>query len=61
LLKHQRKNTERLARALGAALPQAEQKLDELAAQARREAIENAENPADLLRLIEYTRGLSKR
>jgi geranylgeranyl pyrophosphate synthase len=52
---------EKLARALSGALPQAEQKLDELAAQARREAIENAEHPTDLLTLIEYTRGLSKR
>ena len=50
-----------LAAAFQAALPLAEQRLDELAAQAKSEAIENARDPRDLLTLINYTRGLSAR
>jgi geranylgeranyl pyrophosphate synthase len=50
-----------LAAAFNAAVPEAERRLDEIAAQARREAVENADEPRDLLTLVEYTRGLSGR
>lgn len=56
----QRKRKE-LRLALQAALPEAEQILDELAAQARHEASKNAPHPRDLLALVDYTRGLSNR
>jgi geranylgeranyl pyrophosphate synthase len=50
-----------LAAAFRAALPEAERRLDDIASQAQREAIENAREPRDLLTLIDYTRGLSER
>jgi geranylgeranyl pyrophosphate synthase len=50
-----------LAAALQAALPEAERLLDTIAADARREAIENARDPSDLLTLVEHTRALSRR
>jgi len=49
-----------LAEANAAALPAAEQVLDEIAAAAEREARERAANPAPLLALVAYTRQLSK-
>jgi geranylgeranyl pyrophosphate synthase len=52
---------EELAAAFHAALPEAEHWLDRIAAEARREAHENAKRPAGLLTLVEYTRGLSRR
>ena len=51
----------RLAQAFQAALPEAERMLDRIADEARREAIENAEDPAPLIKLVEYTRSLSQR
>ena len=56
----QRKREE-IGPALQAALPEAEQVLDELAAQACREATENAPHPRGLIALVGYTRGLSRR
>jgi geranylgeranyl pyrophosphate synthase len=56
----QRKREE-LGVALQAALPEAEQFLDELAAQACREATKNALHPRGLITLVDYTRGLSRR
>jgi geranylgeranyl diphosphate synthase, type I len=50
-----------LAAALQAALPEAEQVLDSIAAEARREAIENARDATGLIILIEHTRALSRR
>ena len=41
-------------------LPEAEQYLDELAAEARSEALQNSDRPQGLLALIEYTRALSR-
>lgn len=46
--------------ALQAALREAEQVLDELAAQACHEAAENGPRPKDLIALVHYTRGLSR-
>jgi geranylgeranyl pyrophosphate synthase len=56
----QRKREE-LGPALQAALPEAEQILDELAAQACHEATRNAHHPEGLIALVGYTRGLSRR
>jgi geranylgeranyl pyrophosphate synthase len=56
----QRKREE-LAAALQAALPEAERILDEIAADACREATHNASYPQVLLALVDYTRGLSRR
>jgi geranylgeranyl pyrophosphate synthase len=56
----QRKREE-LAAALKAALPEAEQFLDEIAAEACSEATKNAPYPRGLLTLVDYTRGLSRR
>jgi geranylgeranyl pyrophosphate synthase len=56
----QRKREE-LAAAFQAALPEAEQFLDEIAAEACREATSNAPYPHGLLALVDYTRGLSRR
>jgi geranylgeranyl pyrophosphate synthase len=50
-----------LAVAFRAALPEAEQFLDEIAAEACREATKNAPYPQGLLTLVDYTRGLSRR
>jgi hypothetical protein len=52
---------EELAAAFQAALPEAEQFLDEIAAEACREATKNAPYPHGLLTLVDYTRGLSCR
>jgi geranylgeranyl pyrophosphate synthase len=52
---------EGLAAAFQAALPEAEQILDEIAAEAFREATRNAPYPRGLLTLVDYTRGLSRR
>ncbi len=52
---------EELAAAFKAALPEAERWLDEIAREARREAIENADDPRNLITLVKYTRGLSRR
>lgn len=49
-----------LAEANAAALPAAEKVLDEIAAEAVREARAHAKSPAPLLALVEYTRQLSK-
>lgn len=43
------------------ALPEAERLLDGIAAEARHEAAKNAEDPRDLITLVDYTRGLSRR
>jgi len=56
----QRKREE-LAAAFQAALPEAEQFLDEIAAEACREATKNAPYPRGLVTLVDYTRGLSRR
>jgi hypothetical protein len=45
--------------ALQAALPAAEERLDKIAAAAKREALDKTRNPEGLLTLIDYTRGLS--
>ena len=50
-----------LAAALQAALPEAERMLDKIAAQARREANENAADARGLITLVDYTRSLSRR
>jgi geranylgeranyl pyrophosphate synthase len=50
-----------LAEALQAALPEAERILDDIAAEARREAIKNARDATGLITLIEHTRALSNR
>ena len=50
-----------LADALRSALPEAERILDGIAAEARREAIENARDATGLITLIEHTRALSSR
>ena len=50
-----------LAAALHAALPEAESTLDDIAAEARREAIENTRDATGLITLIEHTRALSRR
>jgi geranylgeranyl pyrophosphate synthase len=55
------KARKQLAAAFQAALPEAERQLDKIAAQAQREAIDNAQDPRDLLTLVNYTRGLSER
>jgi geranylgeranyl pyrophosphate synthase len=52
---------EGLAAAFQAALPEAEQFLDEIAAEACHEATKNALYPRGLLALVDYTRGLSRR
>ena len=52
---------EELAAAFQAALPEAEQILDQIAAEARREATNNASYPQVLIALVDYTRGLSRR
>ncbi|MFG3595864.1 polyprenyl synthetase family protein [Bradyrhizobium sp. RDI18] len=52
---------EELATAFQAALPEAEQILDQIAADARREATKNSSYPQVLLALVDYTRGLSRR
>ncbi len=54
------KNYNRLMRAMAKVLPEAEDYLDGLAADARREAIANATDPQKLLALVEHTRALSK-
>jgi geranylgeranyl pyrophosphate synthase len=51
--------TQLLTQKIGAALPEAEQHLDELAAEAEAEALQHAENPEPLLALLGYTRSLS--
>jgi geranylgeranyl pyrophosphate synthase len=48
-----------LTRKIVEALPEAEQHLDELAAEARAEALDHAQNPQPLLDLLHYTRSLS--
>lgn len=48
-----------LARKIVEALPEAERHLDELAGEARVEALTHAENPQPLLDLLRYTRSLS--
>ena len=50
-----------LAAALQAALPEAERILDSIAADARREATENARDATGLITLVEHTRALSRR
>lgn len=50
-----------LAEALQAALPEAERILDDIAAQARREAVKHARDARGLITLIEHTRALSSR
>jgi geranylgeranyl pyrophosphate synthase len=50
-----------LAAAFKAALPDAERVLDGIFAEAREEAIRNSKDPAHLITLLEYTRGLSQR
>ncbi len=52
---------ERLSAALQSAIPEAERWLDRIAAEARREANENAKHPEGLITLVDYTRGLSSR
>jgi geranylgeranyl pyrophosphate synthase len=54
------KNYKRLTQAMAMVLPQAEDYLDGLAADARREAIAHAADPQKLLALVEHTRALSK-
>lgn len=49
-----------LAEALQAALPEAERVLDKIAAEARKEAIENAAKASGLITLVDYTRSLSQ-
>ena len=51
----------RLIHVFQAALPEAEHMLDRIADEARREAIENAEDPGCLITLVDYTRSLSQR
>jgi geranylgeranyl pyrophosphate synthase len=51
----------RLSAAFRAALPEAERWLDRIAAEARREAEENAPHPDGLITLVDYTRSLSRR
>ena len=55
------RSREDLAGAFQAALPEAEQILDQIAAEACREAKSNAPYPEGLLKLVDYTRGLSRR
>jgi geranylgeranyl diphosphate synthase, type I len=50
-----------LAAAFQAALPEAERWLDKIAAEARRDATENARDPRGLITLVDYTRSLSRR
>jgi geranylgeranyl pyrophosphate synthase len=50
-----------LVAAFQAALPEAERLLDGIAAEARHEAVKNAEDPGDLITLVDYTRNLSRR
>jgi geranylgeranyl pyrophosphate synthase len=54
-------NRRELAAALQAALPEAERLLDAIAAEARREAAGNAQDPTDLITLVDHTRSLSRR
>jgi geranylgeranyl pyrophosphate synthase len=54
------KNYDRLMRAMAKVLPEAEDYLDRLATDARREAIANAADPKQLLALVDHTRALSK-
>jgi geranylgeranyl pyrophosphate synthase len=51
----------RIAEAMRATLPEAEDYLDTLATEAREEAQSRAPNPASLLALVEHTRELSRR
>jgi geranylgeranyl pyrophosphate synthase len=57
--------TERVHKQLSAAfqeaLPEAERLLDSIAAEARREARENAQDPRSVITLVDYTRSLSRR
>lgn len=55
------RSREDLAGAFQAALPEAEQVLDQIAAEACREAKSSAPYPEGLLKLVDYTRGLSRR
>jgi geranylgeranyl pyrophosphate synthase len=50
-----------VARALGARVPEAEQYLDGIVDEARREALRSALNPGPLLTLVDHTRQLSNR
>ncbi|MGA7306745.1 MAG: polyprenyl synthetase family protein [Rhodothermales bacterium] len=53
-------HTEVLQQRFSTALPEAEQVLDKIAAEAIAEALRNAQRPARLIRLVEYTRELSR-
>jgi geranylgeranyl pyrophosphate synthase len=55
------RDRQKLAGALRAALPEAEQWLDGIAANARREAREHTGDPRGLLTLVDHTRSLSAR
>ena len=46
---------------IGAAVPEAERILDELADEAKKEAVDNAKNPDPLLELVRHTRTLSRK
>jgi geranylgeranyl pyrophosphate synthase len=50
-----------LAAAFRAVLPEAERRLDDIAREAKLEAERFADDPSDLIRLVEFTRKLSKR
>ncbi len=52
-------NTPEMARRIAAAVPEAERYLDEIAGEARNEALRHARDPQPLLALIRYTRALS--
>jgi geranylgeranyl pyrophosphate synthase len=53
-------NYRALTRKMYEVLPQAEDYLNDIAAEAKKEALNNSRNPAPLLALIEHTRALSK-
>jgi geranylgeranyl pyrophosphate synthase len=55
-----KKNYRILTKRMFQALPQAEQYLDQIASEARSEALRNADRPEGLLGLIEHTRALSR-
>ena len=50
-----------LMRKIAAAVPEAEEILDELAEEAKTEAIRNANDPKPLLELVRHTRTLSRK
>jgi geranylgeranyl pyrophosphate synthase len=55
-----KRNYQVLTKRMFEALPEAEQYLDGIAAEATKEALNNAERPQGLLALIEHTRALSR-